>query len=56
VYGHEGQRRQSVGAKTSPLPGFYIGAHAEVEGRTVVTRDPARFRTYFPSVALISPP
>ena len=48
--------RRSGGAKTSPLPDFYIGAHAEVEGHTLVTRDPARYRTYFPNVALIAPP
>jgi predicted nucleic acid-binding protein len=47
--------RQSGGSKTSPLPDFYIGAHAEVEGHTVVTRDAARYRTYFPSVSLIAP-
>jgi hypothetical protein len=48
--------RRSGGAKTSPLPDFYIGAHAEVEGHTLVTRDAARYRTYFPNVALIAPP
>ena len=47
--------RRSGGAKTSPLPDFYIGAHAEVEGHTLVTRDPVRYRTYFPNVALIAP-
>lgn len=44
------------GTKTSPLPDFYIGAHAEVEGHTLATRDAARYRTYFPKVALIAPP
>lgn len=48
--------RHNGGAKTSPLPDFYIGAHAEVEGYTLVTRDPARYRTYFPNDALIAPP
>lgn len=47
--------RKSGGAKTSPLPDFYIGAHAEVEGLTLITRDVARYRTYFPRVALIVP-
>jgi hypothetical protein len=37
------------------LPDFYIGAHAEVEGLTLVTRDAARYRTYFPNVSLITP-
>lgn len=48
--------RQSGGIKSSPLPDFFIGAHAEAEGFTLVTRDAARYRTYFPKVALISPP
>ena len=48
--------RRSGGVKTSPLPDFYIGAHAEIEGHTLVTRDAARYRTYFPNVALIAPP
>ena len=37
--------RRSGGAKTSPLPNFYIGGHAEAENRTLVTRDAARYRT-----------
>ena len=48
--------RRGGGAKTSPLPDFYIGAHAEIEKWTLVTRDAARYRTYFPNVALITPP
>ncbi len=47
--------RRAGGKKETPLPDFYIGAHAEVEGLTLVTRDVARYRTYFPSVPLISP-
>ena len=47
--------RRGGGAKTSPLHDFYIGAHAEVEKWTLVTRDPGRYRTYFPSVPLIFP-
>lgn len=47
--------RRTGGAKTSPLPDFYIGAHAEIEGLTLVTRDAARFRTYFPNVPIIAP-
>lgn len=47
--------RSSGGAKASPLPDFYIGAHAAVEGHTLVTRDAARYRTYFPGVRLITP-
>ena len=48
--------RRGGGAKASPLPDFYIGAHAEFEGRTLITRDEARYRAYFPNVVLISPP
>jgi len=48
--------RRGGGAKISPLPDFYIGAHAEIEKWTLVTRDAARYRTYFPNVALITPP
>jgi len=47
--------RESGGAKTSPLPAFYIGAHAEIAGLTLVTHDVARYRTYFPTVKLITP-
>jgi predicted nucleic acid-binding protein len=47
--------RRAGGVKTSPLPDFYIGAHAEAEGLTLATRDAARYRTYFPGVALITP-
>ncbi|MEI6085833.1 MAG: type II toxin-antitoxin system VapC family toxin [Verrucomicrobiota bacterium] len=47
--------RLASGAKTSPLPDFYIGAHAEIEQRALITRDPARYRTYFPKVVLIAP-
>ena len=50
------QYRKSGGIKTSPLPDFYIGAHAEIENWTLVTRDAARYRTYFPNVRLITPP
>ena len=48
--------RKSGGTKTSPMPDFYIGAYAEVANIPIVTRDPGRFRTYFPNVVLITPP
>ena len=47
--------RRSGGTKTSPLPDFYIGAQAEIEQRTLITRDAARYRTYFPNVRIIAP-
>jgi len=39
----------------SPLPDFFIGAHAAAEGLALVTRDPDRVRTYFPQVKLVTP-
>ena len=47
--------RRSGGSRRSPLPDFYIGAHAEVAGLVLLTRDVERYRTYFPAVELISP-
>lgn len=44
-----------AGSRTSPLPDFFIGAHAAVLGLDLVTRDVRRYRSYFPSVRLISP-
>ncbi|MBI3986223.1 MAG: PIN domain-containing protein [Lentisphaerae bacterium] len=42
-------------APTVPLPDFFIGAHAQVMGWTLVTADEDRFKTYFPAVSLKSP-
>lgn len=47
--------RSRGGAKAQPLPDFFIGAHAAVNGLTVLTRDPRRIREYFPKVKLIAP-
>jgi len=47
--------RKGKGTKVAPLPDFFIGAHAAVEGLELVTRDVRRVRTYFPSVKIISP-
>ncbi len=43
------------GIKTSPLSDFFIGAHAAVAGFDLLTRDPRRFRRYFPTVKIIAP-
>ncbi len=47
--------RRRGGAKRTPLPDFFIGAHAAVRGHTLLTRAPARYHTYFPTVRLIHP-
>ncbi len=47
--------RRRGGERRSPLPDFYIGAHAAIAGMTLLTRDVNRYRTYFPSVPLITP-
>jgi predicted nucleic acid-binding protein len=47
--------RKRGGSRTTPLPDFFIGAHAEAAGIPLLTRDPHRVRTYFPEVELIAP-
>jgi predicted nucleic acid-binding protein len=47
--------RRRGGTRSSALPDFYIGAHAAIAGLTLLTRDATRYRTYFPTVALIAP-
>ncbi len=49
------QYKKEGGAKRSPLPDFYIGAQAAVLQLDLLTRDTSRYRTYFPSVRLITP-
>lgn len=49
------QYRKNKGTKTSPLPDFYIGAHASVSEFNLITRDPGKYKTYFPQIKLIQP-
>ena len=47
--------RRKGGAKRSPLPDFFIGAHATIAGMTLLTRDARRYRSYFPKLRIIAP-
>lgn len=47
--------RRSGGTRRSPMPDFYIGAHAAVAELILLTRDPARYRSYFPRLTIVAP-
>ena len=47
--------RRRGGIRTTPLPDFYIGAHAAIAGYALLTRDPKRYRDYFPRLRILAP-
>jgi predicted nucleic acid-binding protein len=47
--------RRRGGVRRRPLPDFYVGAHAAVGKYVLLTRDPKRYRSYFPTVRMIAP-
>jgi predicted nucleic acid-binding protein len=47
--------RRRGGLRTSPLPDFYIGAHAAIGQLALLTRDAARYGSYFPTVEILAP-
>ena len=47
--------RRRGGSKSKPLPDFYIGAHAAVANLSLITRDPAPYKSYFPRLVLVAP-
>jgi len=49
------QYRRQGGKRDAPLPDFFIGAHAAVSKMQLLTRDEVRYRTYFPTITIISP-
>jgi hypothetical protein len=48
--------RLAGGTRERTLPDFIIGADALDRGATLITRDTARYATYFPTLQLIAPP
>jgi predicted nucleic acid-binding protein len=47
--------RRRGGQRRSPIPDFYIGAHAAVGRLALLTRDAARYRSYFPTIEILAP-
>ena len=58
AYSEYRERRRAESGREAPalpLPDFFIGAHAQIMGWPLATADAGRFRTYFPTVALLTP-
>lgn len=49
------QYRRQGGRRLQVLPGFFIGAHAAVQGWSLLTRDSRRYRSYFPTLEVVAP-
>ncbi len=49
------QYRRRGGTRTSPMPDFYIGAHAAISRLSLLTRDSKRYASYFPTLTIIAP-
>jgi predicted nucleic acid-binding protein len=47
--------RRKGGLRRSPMPDFYVGAHAAIAGLTLLTRDVRRYRAYFPTLRIVAP-
>lgn len=47
--------RRRGGSRPTPLPDFFIGAHAAIQGHTLLTRDRRRYKAYFPKLRVIEP-
>jgi predicted nucleic acid-binding protein len=47
--------RRRDGSRRSPMPDFYIGAHAALTGLALLTRDARRYRAYFPRLRIVAP-
>ena len=47
--------RRRGGAKRSPMPDFYVGAHAVIGRMELLTRDAGRYRTDFPALTIVAP-
>jgi len=49
------QYRRRGGSRRKPIPDFYIGAHAAVSNLSVLTRDPAAYKSHFSRLVVVAP-